>query len=262
MRLFLYSNNISNILRTVLWWCLCSAILQYFSEWCGSKVILETAFGSTIRCMRLQSLLVSGNFLVGNFLENGIAYLVSGDAYYSILVYEANVWCCKLLKVLLMGPDTVVGLTLVCLGIERIIAITWPLRAKTVLTLRNSALLERAVYLSILVMFFPRVAIDCTLVPNYGCCSYRLYAVVHSILHRNIMLDKAIPLFCCVVWHLHVSDRQNIPLYVGEKADFQEREHFCARTFDHFDSSTDWHRAHCCIRSGLHLILDLLSNSR
>ena len=137
-----------------------------------------------------ELVVVAGYYVVGDFLEIGIAYLVSDGAFYPILTYDATNWSCKLLNVLWMGPDFCCGLTFICLGIERIIAVTWPFRAKTILTLRNSILFESIVTLSVLGSFLPLLCIVYTLDPQYGCW----YDFSLSIAIFYIFLEETIPL--------------------------------------------------------------------
>ena len=58
-----------------------------------------------------------------------------------------------------------------CLGFERIIAVTWPLRAKTILTLRTSVILETTVIFLTVAVLVPLLAITYTMDPTYGCTS-------------------------------------------------------------------------------------------
>ena len=89
-----------------------------------------------------------------------------------------------------MGPDNLFGLTLVCLGVERVIAVTWPLRAKSLLTLRFSAVLETTVNVLILVPLFVLLCFDYKLDPQYGCW----YDFSLSITVLYIMMEESIPL--------------------------------------------------------------------
>ena len=138
-----------------------------------------------------ELVIVSSYFFVGDFLETGISYLVSGGSLHPILTYDATIWSCKLINALWMGPDFLVGLTLVCLGIERIIAVTWPFRAKTILTLRNSVILETTVNLIVDGSFLPFLCIDYTIVPQYGCW----YDFSLSFTQFYIFYEESIPLF-------------------------------------------------------------------
>ena len=133
---------------------------------------------------------VAGYYIVGDFLEIGIAYLVSDGAFYPILTYDATNWSCKLLNVLWMGPDFCVGFTYICLGVERVIAVTWPFRAKTILTLRNSILFESTVNLLILGSFLPLLCIDYTIDPQYGC--WYDFSLPFTVFY--IFLEETIPL--------------------------------------------------------------------
>lgn len=137
-----------------------------------------------------ELLLVDGLYFVGDFLETGIAYLVSGGTYYPILTYDATDLSCKLLSALWLVSDNIAGYTLVCLGIERIIAVTWPLRAKTILTLRFSVLLETTIVLLANISFLPLLLMDYTLVPQYGC--WYDYSLPYTRFY--IMLEIVIPL--------------------------------------------------------------------
>lgn len=141
-----------------------------------------------------ELLVVGGYFLIGDFLEYGIAALVSDGAYYPIRTYDATVWSCKLLNAVWMGPDFISGLTLVCLGIERIIAITWPLRAKMILTLRNSVIFELTVNVLIIGTFLPLLIIDYSLV--HGDCTYDFSLPFTQF---YIMFEEGIPLISTFV---------------------------------------------------------------
>ena len=113
-----------------------------------------------------ELLIVDGFFFVGDFLESGIAYLVSNGDFFPILTLDGAVWSCKLLMVLWIVSDCVAGFTLVCLGFERIIAVTWPLRAKTILTLRTSVIFETTINLLPVTILLPLIAITYTIDPT------------------------------------------------------------------------------------------------
>ena len=134
--------------------------------------------------------LVSCFYFVGDFLEQGIAHLVSGGAFYPIRTLDAANWSCKLLNALWMGPDNFIGLTLVCLGIERVIAVTWPIHAKRRLTLRFSVLLETTVNSLVLVGFLTLLCIDYKIDPQYGCW----YDFSLPFTQFYIMLEETIPI--------------------------------------------------------------------
>ena len=156
---------------------------------------VKHGFSSSVRfyysVIAIAELVVVGcYYLVGDFLETGIAYLVSGGAFYPILTYNATNWSCKLLNALWMGPEYLCGWTFVCLGVERVIAVTWPLRAKRLLTLRFSVLLETTVNLLVLVGFLVLLCIDYKIDPQYGCW----YDFSLPFTQFYIMLEETIPL--------------------------------------------------------------------
>ena len=157
-------------------------------------VRVKTNFNSSVRfyysVISIGAMeVVAGYYIVGDFLETGIAYLVSGGAFYPILTYDATVWSCKLLTALWMVPVILDGLTFICLGVERVIAVTWPLRAKTILTLRNSILFEFTVNLLVMGSFLPLLCIDYTLDSQYGCW----YDFSLPFTQFYIFLETAIP---------------------------------------------------------------------
>ena len=117
------------------------------------------------------------------FLETGIAYITTGLNSYPILTVDATEWSCKLISGIWYASDTTAGYLLVCLGIGRIIAITWPLRAKTILSVRFSVILMLCILGIALVIDVPQVVIVYTLTP-LG-CTYDLslpYAVEYIVL--------------------------------------------------------------------------------
>ena len=142
-----------------------------------------------------ELVVVASFFLVGDFLETGIAYLVSGGAFYPILTYDAANWSCKLINALWMGPDFMVGLTLICLGVERVIGITWPFRAKTILTLQNSILFETTVNFLVLGGFVPLLCIVYTIDPQNGC----FYDFSLSFTQFYVFFEVSIPLISSFV---------------------------------------------------------------
>ena len=156
---------------------------------------VKYGFSSSVRfyytMMAIAELVVVSCFyFVADFLEQGIAHLVSGGAFYPILTYDATNWSCKLLNALWMGPDNCIGLTLVCLGIERVIAVTWPFRTKRLLTLRFSVLLETTVNSLVLVGFLTLLCIVYKLDPQYGCW----YDFSLPFTQFYIILEETIPL--------------------------------------------------------------------
>ena len=100
---------------------------------------VKHGFSSNVRfyysMIAIAELVVVGcYYLVGDFLETRIAYLVSGGAFYPILTYNATYWSCKFLNALWRGPEYLCGWTFICLGVESVIAVTLPLRAKRLLS--------------------------------------------------------------------------------------------------------------------------------
>lgn len=81
-------------------------------------------------------------FFTSQFLEI-TTWLWFGNSSGNFLIYtmHANDLSCKLIMTLWIAADSMAGYTIVCLGVERLIAITWPFRAKTILTPRFSATL-------------------------------------------------------------------------------------------------------------------------
>ena len=136
-----------------------------------------------------ELLLVDGFFFTGDFLEVGIAYLVSDGKFFPILTVDGTVWSCKLLLSLWLGSDCVAGFTLVCLGFERIIAVTWPLRAKAILTLRFSVIIEATLIL-LSAIYLPLVVITYTIDQNYGCT----YDFSLPFTQYFIYIEEAIPI--------------------------------------------------------------------
>lgn len=184
----------------------CEPILCLISV-CGSIAILigmarvKDSFSSSVRFYYTvfsicELLVVCGYFFAGDFLQVGVGYLVSGGEYYPISTYDASVWACKLLFALWMGPDYVLGLTLVCLGIERIVCVIWPLKAKMLLTLRNSIILEVTVNLLIVGSFLPLLLIDYTIDPELGYCNYDFRLPFTTF---YIMFESGIPLMSSFV---------------------------------------------------------------
>ena len=82
-------------------------------------------------------------YLDAEFYEYGLWYLTDGKWKNSF--FNSSIWSCKIIQALFLGSDTVGGFTVVCLGIERVIAVTWPLRAKRILTFRFSVVFEMIV---------------------------------------------------------------------------------------------------------------------
>ena len=129
-------------------------------------------------------------FFIGDFLERGIAYLATGGQSFPILTVDGTNWLCKLCEAMWIASDTVSGFTLVCLGFERFIAVTWPLRAKTILTLRFSAIFETSVNLLAVLSVIPLLIVDYKLVDGIGCW----YDFSLPFTDLYIILENIIPL--------------------------------------------------------------------
>ena len=61
-------------------------------------------------------------YLDGEFYEYGVWYLTDGKWKNQFL--NLSNWSCKIITSLFIGSDTVGGFTVVCLGVERVIAVT------------------------------------------------------------------------------------------------------------------------------------------
>ena len=129
-------------------------------------------------------------FFIGDFLERGIAFLATGGQSFPILTVDGTNWLCKLAQGLWIASDTVSGFTLVCLGFERFIAVTWPLRAKTILTLRFSAIFETSVNLLAALSVVPLLFVVYKLVDGIGCW----YDFSLPFTNLYIILENIIPL--------------------------------------------------------------------
>ena len=103
---------------------------------------------------------------------------------------DGAVWSCKLLIALYNVSDCVAGFTLVCLGFERITAVTWPLRAKTILTLRTSVIFETTVNLLPVTILLPLIMITYTIDPKYGCT----YDFSLQFTEFYIYLEESLPI--------------------------------------------------------------------
>lgn len=119
-----------------------------------------------------ELLMVGICVFVFEFLEIGIAYFTSGGQNYPILTVDASVWSCKLLEIAFEGSYIADGFLLVCIGFERLIAITWPLRSRTLLSLSFSVILTVGVVGGVLALLLPKTALVYTLTP-VG-CTYNL----------------------------------------------------------------------------------------
>lgn len=117
------------------------------------------------------------------FLEYGLWYLTGSTWRHLILNYSD--WSCKTITALYMGSDTVAGYTVVCLGVERIIAVTWPMRAKSILTFRFSVILLAVVCIVCFLILEPLLVMvyDLEYVPFYWhpVCSYNYALSVTAI---------------------------------------------------------------------------------
>lgn len=116
-----------------------------------------------------ELVLVEGYYFTSNFLEMGVSYLVSGGEYMPLLTIDASNWSCKVLSAVWTTSDTESNLILVFLSVERVIAITWPLRAKTILSLRFSVLFMSIVSGIVALSFLPLIFVTDEIVPGAGC---------------------------------------------------------------------------------------------
>ena len=100
-----------------------------------------------------QLIVVIVPFLIGQFVESTLHFW-SGGSWPLFLTINGAHWSCKLLNSVWVAADGIAGYTLVCLGIERSLAVTCPLRAKSLLSPRFSLTLLcslNAVYILLLV---------------------------------------------------------------------------------------------------------------
>ena len=153
------------------------------------------------------------------FLETGIAYITTRLQSYPILTVDAHEWSCKLISGIWYASDTTAGFLLVCLGIERIIAITWPLRAKTILSVRFSVILMLCILGVALTIDVPQVVLVYTLTP-LG-CTYDLslpYAIEYIALETLFPVVYSLLSFSFTAYlivSLVVSSRQRRHLSKG-----------------------------------------------
>lgn len=97
------------------------------------------------------------SYYFGEFFEYGLWFYSGGTLRH--LLINSSALSCKISTALMMGGDTVSGFTVVCLGVERFIAVTWPLRAKQILTLRFSVIFETFVCIVFLLLLDPLLVI-------------------------------------------------------------------------------------------------------
>lgn len=86
-----------------------------------------------------QLVVVIAVFFIGQFIESTL-YFWSGQRKLFRTINAVD-WSCKLFSAVWVGADGVASYSLVCLGVERSLAVTWPLRAKSLLTTRFSVTL-------------------------------------------------------------------------------------------------------------------------
>ena len=135
-----------------------------------------------------ELVLVDGYYFVGNWFEVGLSYIVSGGDYAPVLTIDAFDWSCRLITALWVTSDTQSDLVLVFLSVERVIAITWPLRAKSILSLRFSVILMSIVSATVVAIFLPLLLLVYEIVPGVG-CSYNFslpYAQAYVILEEML----------------------------------------------------------------------------
>ena len=152
--------------------------------------VTEKSFNRSVRfyysLLAIDELLMVGGCVFAiDFLEIGISYLTGN---FRILTIDGAFWSCKFLITVWEGLYCADGFILVCIGIERLIAITWPLRAKTILSLRFSALLTVCVVGGVLVVFLPQTLLVYTLT-TVGCT----YDLSVFIVYEYITLENILP---------------------------------------------------------------------
>ena len=139
-------------------------------------------------------------YLDGVFYELGIWYLTDGKWKTKFL--DLSDWSCKILISLFIGSDTVGGFTVVCLGVERVIAVTWPLRAKGILTFRFSIIFETIVCTIFLIIEEPLILMVYDLEYDYTqfywapLCNYNFSLAVTTI---YMLIEEAVPLIFTVL---------------------------------------------------------------
>ena len=137
---------------------------------------------------------VEANYcLEGVFYELGIWSLTDGKWKTKLL--DLSDWSCKIFIALFIGSDTVSGFTIVCLGVERVIAMSWPLRAKAILTFRFSVIFETIVCTIFLLLEEPLLVMvyDLENIPFYWTpfCSYNFSLAITPI---YMMIEEAVPI--------------------------------------------------------------------
>ena len=136
-----------------------------------------------------ELLMVGGCVFAIDFLQIGIAYLTgAGPQNFPILTIDGAFLSCKFLITVWEGLYCADGFLLVCIGIERLIATTWPLRAKTILSLRFSVLLTVCVVGGVLAVFLPQTLLVYTLT-TIGCT----YDLSVSIVYEYLALENTLP---------------------------------------------------------------------
>ena len=137
-------------------------------------------------------------YLYAIFYEFGLWFLTDGKWKTKFL--DLSDLSCKILSSLFIGSDAMCGFTVVCLGVERVIAMTWPLRAKGILTFRFSVIFEMIVCTIFFLFEEPLLLIvyDLEYVPFYWApvCSYNFSLAVTTI---YMMIEEAVPLIFTIL---------------------------------------------------------------
>lgn len=132
------------------------------------------------------------------FLEYGLFVMTKGT--WKHLFYNASALSCKIFNSLFGIADTAGGFTVVCLGIERVIALTWPLRAKNILSLRFSVIFDTVVCSAFILLLEPLLVIvyDLEYSPFYWTpiCTWNLSLAVTAV---YMLIEESIPIVFTVL---------------------------------------------------------------
>ena len=158
-----------------------------------------------------QLIVVIDPFLIGQFVESTLHFWSSGRWPLFLTINGAD-WSCKLLSSVWVAADGIAGYTLVCLGIERSLAVTCPLRAKSLLSPRFSLTLLcslNTVYVLLLVPLslalyqlgkVPGIAIQI--------CTYNLESLLGSFyVVFESLLNEFIPTFLSFLLTIYLTYR-------------------------------------------------------